>query len=172
MHGQGVYTWADGRTYDGMYCKEKKHGLGKFMWTDGRSYLGYWQNGKQHGDGVLRDSRGEARGGHWIEGKRDRWLEEIPLIEFDRPVTAITLRYTAPLGSERLATVSCFKANGDECSALLVDVECTWKNFNKMLQQALVAHGLYFAFVLPDGNVLGEVPDDEPIANLFTPDLF
>ena len=40
MHGNGVYTWKDGRKYDGEYYNDKKHGLGTYTWADGRQYYG------------------------------------------------------------------------------------------------------------------------------------
>ncbi len=46
MHGEGVYTWADGRKYEGQYENDKKNGHGIYTWTDGRKYEGYWKNGK------------------------------------------------------------------------------------------------------------------------------
>ena len=32
MHGKGVYTWKDGRRYEGDYLNDKKHGLGVYIW--------------------------------------------------------------------------------------------------------------------------------------------
>lgn len=29
MEGQGVFTWVDGRKYEGEYLDDKKHGYGK-----------------------------------------------------------------------------------------------------------------------------------------------
>ena len=46
MHGFGVYTWADGRLYEGHYVDDKKEGHGVFVWPDGRKYDGAWMNGK------------------------------------------------------------------------------------------------------------------------------
>jgi len=31
--------------------KDKKHGNGIYTWADGRKYDGEWQNGRQHGNG-------------------------------------------------------------------------------------------------------------------------
>jgi hypothetical protein len=38
MEGMGVYTWADGRKYEGEYKDDKKHGYGLYEWVDGRHY--------------------------------------------------------------------------------------------------------------------------------------
>ena len=45
MHGTGVFTWADGRKYEGEYFDDKKEGHGVFFWPDGRKYDGYWKSG-------------------------------------------------------------------------------------------------------------------------------
>lgn len=37
MHGKGVYTWPDGRKYEGDYKYDKKSGRGVYYWADGRS---------------------------------------------------------------------------------------------------------------------------------------
>ena len=46
MHGNGTFTWKDGRKYQGEYFQDKKHGYGEFDWPDGRKYKGEWKNGK------------------------------------------------------------------------------------------------------------------------------
>lgn len=46
MHGKGVFTWSDGRRYEGEYIEDKKQGHGVFFWPDGRKYIGDWYNGK------------------------------------------------------------------------------------------------------------------------------
>ena len=87
MHGFGVYTWADGRRYEGIankmlnadlgeYYLDKKHGKGMYSWADGRKYDGMWQNGKQHGEGRYVLSDGTERLGVWKSGKRIKWLDE------------------------------------------------------------------------------------------------
>lgn len=43
MHGEGEYTWEDGRRFKGNYKNDKKHGYGEYTWADGRVYLGYWR---------------------------------------------------------------------------------------------------------------------------------
>jgi len=46
MEGSGVFTWPDGRRYEGEYIDDKKEGHGVFYWPDGRKYEGGWKNGK------------------------------------------------------------------------------------------------------------------------------
>jgi len=38
MEGVGIYTWADGRRYEGEYKDDKKHGFGIYSWADQREY--------------------------------------------------------------------------------------------------------------------------------------
>ena len=46
MKGSGIFTWNDGRKYQGEYIDDKKEGHGIFFWPDGRKYEGGWKNGK------------------------------------------------------------------------------------------------------------------------------
>ena len=76
MHGKGVYTWADGRKYEGDYLNDRKHGFGSYVWADGRQYVGEWLNGKQHGEGKYKQANGQGfKTGVWQDGKRVQWLE-------------------------------------------------------------------------------------------------
>ena len=76
MHGYGVYTWKDGRKYEGEYIKDRKQGMGVYLWADGRKYEGMWLNGRQHGEGKYWAKSGQQpRRGRWAEGKREEWLE-------------------------------------------------------------------------------------------------
>ena len=52
MHGRGVYTWTDGKKYDGQWKDGKKHGRGVVSEADGRKYDGQWKDGKEHGRGL------------------------------------------------------------------------------------------------------------------------
>lgn len=61
MHGMGLFTWSDGRKYEGEYVDDKKEGKGTFTWPDGRKYIGGWKNGKQHGNGDYIDKKGNIR---------------------------------------------------------------------------------------------------------------
>ena len=40
MNGRGVYTWNDGRVYEGDYQMDLKHGEGTYTWPDGKKYQG------------------------------------------------------------------------------------------------------------------------------------
>lgn len=76
LHGQGAYSWADGRSYEGAYVDDKKQGFGIYIWPDGRKYEGHWYNGKQHGEGRFTNSKGKNKKGEWKDGEKLRWLDE------------------------------------------------------------------------------------------------
>ena len=79
----GMYTWQDGRMYEGFYKDDKKHGFGVYTWSDFKRSAGWWSNGKQHGLGVFISKEGRRKLGVWEDGKKLRWLstEEISQIE-------------------------------------------------------------------------------------------
>ena len=77
MDGKGVFTWPDGRRYEGEYKDDKKEGYGEFEWDGGKKYKGFWKNGKQHGEGMLYSVKAKAwRKGIWENGKRIKWIKE------------------------------------------------------------------------------------------------
>ena len=76
MHGEGVFSWKDGREFRGTYIRDKKEGFGTFEWPDGRTYQGMWANGKQHGKGIYTNANGEMRYGVWANSKRIKWIDE------------------------------------------------------------------------------------------------
>lgn len=44
---------------------DKKHGYGVYIWADGRRYEGLWQNGKQHGKGKYILPNNTVKVGIW-----------------------------------------------------------------------------------------------------------
>lgn len=76
MHGQGKFTWPDGRVYEGDYVLDKMEGYGIYTWTDGKQYEGQWLRGKHHGKGIYRKNGVPDRYGIWENGKRIKWIEE------------------------------------------------------------------------------------------------
>lgn len=86
MHGKGVYTWDDGRKYEGSYYKDKKHGFGIYKWADGRIYEGMWLEGRQHGKGKYVLPDGTAKVGRWVDGKRVEWFENETTIDFTKEI--------------------------------------------------------------------------------------
>ena len=84
MDDFGIYTWQDGRMYEGFYKEDKKHGYGVYTWSDQKKYSGWWHQGKQHGLGVFISREGGKRKfGVWEDGKKVRWFtrEEVFAIE-------------------------------------------------------------------------------------------
>lgn len=84
MDDFGIYTWQDGRMYEGFYIEDKKHGYGVYTWSDQKKYSGWWVSGKQHGLGVFISREGAKRKfGVWEDGKKVRWFntEEVQAIE-------------------------------------------------------------------------------------------
>lgn len=82
MHGKGIYTWKDGRSYEGTYYNDKKHGFGIYKWADRRSYEGMWMESKQHGKGKYILPDGTSKIGRWSDGKRIEWLDDDTEINF------------------------------------------------------------------------------------------
>ena len=61
-----VHKYPDGSKYYGthafnMFGEYRKHGFGVFTWKDGKRYEGYWDDGKQHGQGCFTDKNGKHR---------------------------------------------------------------------------------------------------------------
>ena len=78
MHGEGVFSWSDGKSYKG-YCliifivsrsfkEDKFDGYGVFVWPNGVVYKGYWANGEMNGTGSLITDKGETYNGTWKNG--------------------------------------------------------------------------------------------------------
>jgi hypothetical protein len=76
MHGSGIYSWEDGRRYEGEYQNDLKDGFGVYTWKDGKKYEGFWKEGKQHGTGKIVFSNGKVKFGIWDGGKKLKWVTE------------------------------------------------------------------------------------------------
>ena len=46
-HGQGTYTYSEGRKYVGEWKDGLRHGLGTYTLKDGRKIVGKWREGKK-----------------------------------------------------------------------------------------------------------------------------
>ena len=76
MDGKGVFTWPDGRRYEGEYKDDKKEGYGIFEWSDGKKYRGFWVNGKQNGEGEFYNSNTKTWKKCLVQnGKKIKWIE-------------------------------------------------------------------------------------------------
>ncbi|EGR31959.1 MORN repeat protein [Ichthyophthirius multifiliis] len=99
FHGKGIYKWADGSTYDGMWKNDQMQGFGTFIWPDGKKYMGQFQknkkqgkgeihwpdrsfctgqflNGKQDGEGEYTNVKGKAQIGLWKNGQLIKWIQK------------------------------------------------------------------------------------------------
>ena len=56
--------------------KGKRDGHGVYTWTDGRKYEGQFMNNKQHGIGIFTTATGVRKKGQWENGKKTRWLDD------------------------------------------------------------------------------------------------
>jgi len=46
MHGKGVFTYSDGKKYDGDFVEDKREGYGTLTSGGGKTYKGQWKKGK------------------------------------------------------------------------------------------------------------------------------
>jgi hypothetical protein len=44
--GKGIFTWKDGRKYDGEWKDGKQHGIGMYTKKDGTTKKSIWEHGK------------------------------------------------------------------------------------------------------------------------------
>jgi hypothetical protein len=49
----GIYTWNNGRVYDGDWDNTLRHGFGRYTWPDNRRYEGEWKRDKRDGHGLF-----------------------------------------------------------------------------------------------------------------------
>jgi hypothetical protein len=78
MHGYGLQTWPNGKSYEGTFQNDVKNGYGTYQWADSSVYQGQWLNGKQHGDGVYTSVNGHTTVGVWQNGKRIKSQDRLP----------------------------------------------------------------------------------------------
>lgn len=69
LHGQGVFTYADGDRYEGEFKDSKRHGPGVFTYADGDRYEGQWKDGDRHGRGVYTYADGDRVEGEFKDGE-------------------------------------------------------------------------------------------------------
>ena len=50
-HGQGVYYFANGNRYDGLWYKDYQQGQGTMYYYNGDKYIGNWDHDKRSGEG-------------------------------------------------------------------------------------------------------------------------
>jgi hypothetical protein len=73
MHGKGLFTWEDGRSYGGDFNENLREGVGIFIWPDSRKYYGNFKNNQFHGEGQFTSTEGKSRAGEWEHGQLKCW---------------------------------------------------------------------------------------------------
>ncbi len=68
-HGEGVFRWRSGSTYDGQFENGKRSGLGVMSYANGAKYDGLWQNDKKQGLGIYWNRTGDRFEGKFSQGK-------------------------------------------------------------------------------------------------------
>jgi hypothetical protein len=63
--GYGIFKWASGNVYRGVYKNDERDGIGEMRWTDGSVYLGQWNRGIQHGYGKMIFPDGTIKEGYF-----------------------------------------------------------------------------------------------------------
>ena len=58
-----------GNKYEGKFKNEKFHGEGTYSWSDGRKFIGSWVNGNKIGWGELFLPDGKKYDGRWKDDK-------------------------------------------------------------------------------------------------------
>ena len=51
-HGYGIYRWADGGIYYGLFKENSENGYGYKRFNDGSEYYGQWKNSLRSGEGI------------------------------------------------------------------------------------------------------------------------
>lgn len=69
FHGQGTYTYGNGKVYSGQWRDGRRHGKGEQTWANGDRYVGDWSGNRTHGKGVKTWINGDRYEGEWIGGK-------------------------------------------------------------------------------------------------------
>ena len=69
-HGQGVYTWKDGRRYQGRFEFGKRAGEGTLEWPNGNTYQGQFLDNQLSGQGVFTWANEDRYEGDFVSGRR------------------------------------------------------------------------------------------------------
>jgi hypothetical protein len=68
-HGNGIFQWRSGSTYDGDFINGKRHGLGFMTYKGGAKYDGNWANDRKQGYGTYWNTQGDRYEGKFANGK-------------------------------------------------------------------------------------------------------
>jgi hypothetical protein len=69
-HGQGDWTFPDGRKFVGGFRNGNFHGYFNAIFSDGSSYIGYYSNGLREGQGTRTKKDGSTYVGEYLNDKR------------------------------------------------------------------------------------------------------
>lgn len=65
--GLGIFTTADGSTFEGAEADERANGQGICIFVNGDRYIGMFERGRRHGHGILYNDQGWIRVGQWTD---------------------------------------------------------------------------------------------------------
>ena len=68
--GEGVYTWADQRTYVGTFVNDRRHGYGELTWPNGDRYEGEFREDQMTGSGRFVWDNTDVYEGDFVDGQR------------------------------------------------------------------------------------------------------
>jgi hypothetical protein len=80
-HGKAVYSWPDGRKFEGYLTENTITGIGTLASKTGHVYTGTMKAGLEHGHGRLTHGGKELHVGAYVDG--DKILINAPLDELD-----------------------------------------------------------------------------------------
>lgn len=69
MHGWGVLTWVDGKTYEGHFKEDQITGKGTMKWISGAEYIGEFVDGEFNGQGTYKFANGDSYVGAFLKGQ-------------------------------------------------------------------------------------------------------
>ena len=68
--GKGIYKWADGSSYEGEYKDNRKNGTGTYTWADGATYTGEYKDDLKNGTGTYTYASGDVYVGEYKDDVR------------------------------------------------------------------------------------------------------
>ena len=78
LDGRGIFTWVDGKKYDGEWKDGKRnghgnmtYGHGNMTYANGDVYDGEWKSSKRHGKGKMKYKESGGMYEEWREDKRE-----------------------------------------------------------------------------------------------------
>jgi len=69
LNGEGIWAYADGSRYEGLFRDGKSNGKGTFYDVSGATYEGSFRNNLKHGQGTLIKVDGTKQRGQWLDGE-------------------------------------------------------------------------------------------------------